>query len=116
MGCVATYSGNAHNPPFSVFLFLGACACQERVENRRTLLMAGLNRINERYLNDPLFTSLAYLPIAEDTANRIVRFHAERSFAFSTKSRVPYLTVVEVVEAPYMRQLQRRCVLVGPCP
>ncbi len=70
--------------------------------------MAGLNRINERYLNDPLATSLAYLPIAEDTANRIVRFHAERSFAFSTKSRVPYLTVVEVVEAPYMRQQQRR--------
>jgi hypothetical protein len=81
---------------------------QERVENRQTLLRAGLRRVNERYLGDPMSGSLAYLPIASNPNNRILRFHPDRSFAFSTKSRVPYLTAVEVVDAPYM-QLQSRC-------
>ena len=77
------------------------------MEDRRSLLLAGLKRINERYLTDDAMGSMAYLPIG-DTVNRIVHFHADRSFPFSTKARVPYLTVVEVVDAPWMRQKARR--------
>eukprot|EP01138_Halocafeteria_seosinensis_P013399 gb/GECG01013685.1/.p1 GENE.gb/GECG01013685.1/~~gb/GECG01013685.1/.p1 ORF type:complete len:1276 (+),score=172.66 gb/GECG01013685.1/:1-3828(+) len=62
-------------------------------DQRNDQLKEGLNSINNAFLP----SSSVYVPIGRPY-NRLLQVHASHSFCFKTKERVPFLTVLEVID------------------